>query len=125
VPVSALVPQNRDFFVKMSSVWCTAATAPTSPSAPPGKSPRRRCASRRRVEHEFGTASPHASQHFAKAFDVVVGARAERYMARALDICERAGLDPDALIVQPFLVKQGEMGRGRGCGAGEGNRTLV
>ncbi len=39
-------------------------------------------------------------------------------MARALDICERAGLDPEALIVQPFLVKRGERGRGRGVWSG-------
>ncbi len=31
--------------------------------------------------------------------------RAERYMALAMDICTiRAGLDPDALIVLPFLA---------------------
>ncbi|MBO9649114.1 MAG: tetratricopeptide repeat protein [Variovorax sp.] len=29
---------------------------------------------------------------------------AERYMALASDICERAGLDPDALVVLPFLA---------------------
>jgi adenylate cyclase len=32
------------------------------------------------------------------------GAQAERYMALARDTCERAGLDPDALIVLPFLA---------------------
>lgn len=31
------------------------------------------------------------------------GVQAERYMALARDICDRAGLDPDALVVLPFL----------------------
>ena len=31
------------------------------------------------------------------------GVQAERYMALAQDTCERAGLDPDALVVLPFL----------------------
>jgi len=30
--------------------------------------------------------------------------RAERYMQRARETCERAGLDPDALVVLPFLT---------------------
>lgn len=36
--------------------------------------------------------------------DLDDGAQAERYMALARDTCERAGLDPDALIVLPFLA---------------------
>ncbi len=36
--------------------------------------------------------------------DLGDGERAERYMALAMDICDRAGLDPDALIVLPFLA---------------------
>lgn len=36
--------------------------------------------------------------------DLGDGVRAERYMALAMDICDRAGLDPDALIVLPFLA---------------------
>ncbi|MDM0042271.1 adenylate/guanylate cyclase domain-containing protein [Variovorax sp. J22G21] len=35
--------------------------------------------------------------------DVDDGVQAERYMALAQDTCERAGLDPDALVVLPFL----------------------
>ncbi|PYR27715.1 MAG: hypothetical protein DMF98_05070 [Acidobacteria bacterium] len=31
------------------------------------------------------------------------GARAEQYMRRAQELCERAGVDPDALLVLPFL----------------------
>ena len=30
-------------------------------------------------------------------------ARAERYMQKAQDVCEGAGLEPDALVVLPFL----------------------
>lgn len=30
-------------------------------------------------------------------------ARAEEYLAKAQEVCERAGLDPDALMVLPFL----------------------
>ncbi len=36
--------------------------------------------------------------------DLDDGAQADRYMALARDTCERAGLDPDALIVLPFLA---------------------
>ncbi|MBT2323988.1 tetratricopeptide repeat protein [Variovorax paradoxus] len=36
--------------------------------------------------------------------DVDDSAQAERYMGLARDTCERAGLDPDALIVLPFLA---------------------
>ena len=32
------------------------------------------------------------------------GELAQRYMARARDTCDRAGLDPDALIVLPYLA---------------------
>jgi adenylate cyclase len=28
---------------------------------------------------------------------------AERYMSKAQEVCERAGLDPDSLVLQPFL----------------------
>ncbi|WP_077000018.1 adenylate/guanylate cyclase domain-containing protein [Variovorax sp. KK3] len=35
--------------------------------------------------------------------DVDDGEQAERYMALAQDTCQRAGLDPDALVVLPFL----------------------
>lgn len=35
--------------------------------------------------------------------DVDDGVQAERYMELARDTCERAGLDPDALVVLPFL----------------------
>ena len=35
--------------------------------------------------------------------DVDDGVQAERYMALAQDTCQRAGLDPDALVVLPFL----------------------
>ena len=36
--------------------------------------------------------------------DLDKGEEAERYMALAGDICDRAGLDPDALVVLPFLA---------------------
>ncbi|KGF78173.1 hypothetical protein IA69_31950, partial [Massilia sp. JS1662] len=35
--------------------------------------------------------------------DVDDAVQAERYMALAQDTCQRAGLDPDALVVLPFL----------------------
>jgi adenylate cyclase len=30
-------------------------------------------------------------------------AEAERYMAKAQQVCEQAGLDPDSLVLLPFL----------------------
>jgi adenylate cyclase len=36
--------------------------------------------------------------------DLDKGEEAERYMELASDLCERAGLDPDALVVLPFLA---------------------
>jgi hypothetical protein len=30
--------------------------------------------------------------------------RAEQYMLKAQQVCERAGLEPDSLIVLPFLI---------------------
>jgi adenylate cyclase len=30
-------------------------------------------------------------------------ARAEIYLAKSQEVCERAGVEPDALMVQPFL----------------------
>jgi hypothetical protein len=31
------------------------------------------------------------------------GRKAEHYLAKAQDVCKRAGVDPDALLVLPFL----------------------
>jgi adenylate cyclase len=36
--------------------------------------------------------------------DLDDSAQAEHYMRKATDTCERAGLDPDALTVLPFLA---------------------